>query len=600
MSWHGVSLLLALCQQLVTADLPVHCLHHQISGQWKFYLGQTSDQRSSCGHARPDSQDYQPSRLLAVESKSPKGHGIERELLISLDNPNSAETAGHPKGTWTMIYDEGFEVEVAGMNFFAFSNFTYDTDAVDPLALHNVSHCEQTMVGWYRNEERTQFGCYFASKVDAKSSAKSSAKPSNKSSSMHALKKKAKSLLYQMKLSLHHQKKVVDKLNDKLDDQDLGWKAKVMDKWSGLSMLQVNSYAGIKRSLHARQTHEQMLRQHAEKQKAHDAAKPRSFLQQSSHTQRKHRHGHHAAKLDGAGLPLAWDWSNVNGQSFLEPVMDQSDCGSCYAASAMRMLSARHKISQNNTAALPWSINFPLMCSEYNQGCKGGYGILIAKWSQEIGLLPATCMKYDTEGSCKLECNLDELQGKRFRAGKHRYVGSFYGATHDRVNAIKSELYHNGPIILGLEPGEDFMWYSDGIYRSPKGANVLHPSSGAEWERVDHAVLLVGYGEEKGQKYWKIQNTWGEEWGENGFFRIVMGENDSGIESIPEAADVIEDEQDGKQVEVFFDELSKGEGALPPPSNPRDKLARELEALLQVGEKLKAKEDARPADALGA
>merc|ERR1719163_1762181 len=90
-------------------------------------------------------------------------------------------------------------------------------------------------------------------------------------------------------------------------------------------------------------------------------------------------------------LPKAWDWGDVNGVNFLEPVMDQGDCGSCYAASSGRMLTARHKINLNNTQAVPWSINFPLMCSEYNQGCKGGYGILTAKWSRDVGLLPATC-----------------------------------------------------------------------------------------------------------------------------------------------------------------------------------------------------------------
>ena len=106
-----------------------------------------------------------------------------------------------------------------------------------------------------------------------------------------------------------------------------------MEKWTGLSMLQVNSYAGIKRENRVGQ----MLRQHGAKLKPY-----RSFLQTGSSLRAKPK------------LPDSWDWSDVNGRSFLEPVMDQSECGSCYVASAMRMLTARHKINQNDTNALPW------------------------------------------------------------------------------------------------------------------------------------------------------------------------------------------------------------------------------------------------------
>merc|ERR1719271_603000 len=123
---------------------------------------------------------------------------------------------------------------------------------------------------------------------------------------------------------------------------------------------------------------------------------------------------------------------------------------------------------------------------------------------------------------------------------------------------IKAELHRNGPIVLGLEPTEDFMFYSEGVYKSAKvGKPILQTQSDdrPEWERVDHAVLLVGWGQdETGQKYWKIQNSWGPDWGEEGFFRIAMGENESGIESIPEAADVVEDEQGGRQVQNFFEQ----------------------------------------------
>eukprot|EP00913_Durusdinium_trenchii_P034525 g32299.t1 len=216
--------------------------------------------------------------------------------------------------------------------------------------------------------------------------------------------KKPKTLLYQTKLSHHHQRKVIDKLSAKIGNESLGWKAKTMEKWNGLSMLQVNSYAGIKRSRRSTA----MLRQHAAKLKTLSGRVKRrtrnrrqkecvrvptlkavavtihlpelstwSFLQQTSVLQLS------------KPLPGSWDWTNVSGRNFVEPVMDQSECGSCYVAAAVRMLTARHKIKQNNTEEVPWSIAFPLRCSEYNQGCRGGYGILAAKWSQEVGLLPA-------------------------------------------------------------------------------------------------------------------------------------------------------------------------------------------------------------------
>lgn len=490
----------------VTADLPVHCLRHQVEGEWRFELGKSRARRTSCGHARPDAEDKQPQRSLFASAD---------QLMVMLREPNVAATGRDDQGSWTMVYDEGFEVKVAGLTFFAFSNFTYEGPSK-----HNVSHCGDTMVGWYRNEDRTLYGCYYATKI--------AQEPPR--TVLSTMKHQTQVTVAGHDTPMDHaaQKRIVSKVQRKIELAQLGWTARAMPKWHGRTRREVNAYAGIQRGGIA-ETRKEMLAQRDTPPKA------RSFLGRST------------------TLPKAWDWSNLSGRNFLEPVMDQGDCGSCYVVASMRMLTARHKIKTNTTEALPWSINFPLQCSEYNQGCSGGYGLLITKWSDDVGLLPATCMRYDTAGSCKLECDLDKLEGPRYRAGNHRYVGQgWYG--NSSAEAIRQELFTNGPLVLGLEPAEDFMYYSEGVYKSPE--KVLHVTN-QEWEKVDHAVLLVGWGEEDGQPYWRLQNSWGPDWGEEGFFRIARGEDESGIESIPEAADVVEDTQAGLQVSSFFQEMSE-------------------------------------------
>ena len=93
-------------------------------------------------------------------------------------------------------------------------------------------------------------------------------------------------------------------------------------------------------------------------------------------------------------------------------------------------------------------------------------------------------------------------------------------------------LYKNGPIAVSFEVYNDFLHYKGGIYRHTKFADELNRFN--PFDLTNHVVLLVGYGQDpvSGLKYWVVENSWGEHWGEDGFFRIIRGTDECGIESM--------------------------------------------------------------------
>ena len=80
----------------------------------------------------------------------------------------------------------------------------------------------------------------------------------------------------------------------------------------------------------------------------------------------------------------------------------------------------------------------------------------------------------------------------------------------------------HGPLAVSVDAMTQLWWpYTGGIM---KGCCNHDP---------DHAVLIVGFGVENGEKYWLIKNSWGTSWGEQGYIRLARGTNECGITTQP-------------------------------------------------------------------
>jgi len=138
---------------------------------------------------------------------------------------------------------------------------------------------------------------------------------------------------------------------------------------------------------------------------------------------------------------------------------------------------------------------------------------------------------------------LDATCSRRYYVNDYHYIGGYYGACNE-VDMMK-EIHQNGPIIVAFQAPGSLFYYTDGIFHGPKSewTEDNHVPGLNIWEQTNHAVVGIGWGEEKGNKYWIMKNTWGASWGEAGYFRIARGVDECGIESMSVAGNVILPEQ---------------------------------------------------------
>jgi cathepsin B len=221
-------------------------------------------------------------------------------------------------------------------------------------------------------------------------------------------------------------------------------------------------------------------------------------------------------------------------------VRDQSSCGSCWAFGSVSSFESRACIATGQD--VKYSPEHTAFCFNYD-GCGGGNNV----WSdfKSTGVVTGgdytdseggTCSRYSLKpcahhvpadekyqpcpsseypsASCPSSC--EDGYSKAFSDDK-MHAATVY-SNRGEQNMMK-DLVENGPMYVSFTVYSDFPTYKSGVYKHTTSQFL-----------GGHAVTLVGYGELDGQKYWKIKNSWNENWGDNGHFLIARGSNECGIE----------------------------------------------------------------------
>ncbi|KAK8913935.1 Oryzain alpha chain [Platanthera zijinensis] len=199
----------------------------------------------------------------------------------------------------------------------------------------------------------------------------------------------------------------------------------------------------------------------------------------------------------GKSLPSSIDWRE---KGAVVPVKDQSSCGSCWAFSTVAAVEGINQIVTGNLTSL--SEQELIDCdTAVNEGCNGGLMDYAFEFIINNGGI-------DTEEDYPYQVR----DGRCDIYRRNAHVVTIDGYEDVPANDEKSlqEAVANQPVSVAIEgSGRAFQLYSSGIFSEKCGVNL------------DHGVTAVGYGVENGKEYWIVKNSWGTDWGEDGYIRLA-------------------------------------------------------------------------------
>eukprot|EP00927_Polykrikos_kofoidii_P006866 TRINITY_DN12790_c0_g1_i1.p1 TRINITY_DN12790_c0_g1~~TRINITY_DN12790_c0_g1_i1.p1 ORF type:complete len:680 (-),score=111.79 TRINITY_DN12790_c0_g1_i1:151-2190(-) len=579
----------------VYGDLPIHCGMRDVAGVWTFRLGLAAPVQGrlpACGHSIPNTV----TSMLAIKRDEivPNGNATDVEVKLAehilSDEPRRLQaSSGTEGGSWTMVFDTGFEVRVGSRSFASHFFFRAidntskpangdnweqigeyvgrkEDGALEPSGDVYACHCNVTAVGWYHqyaSDGTLESGCFWGVRGRSEEVRATdvnglptvlvrlrqrtgapvqppplAAKNTTTSSIFGALfasqQKEPNEVLSGIVGDTPRRRDLVkevfrlDGLADDVEHED--------DQTRSAPLAHTMSLRGIRRHLGEQR-----------------AALRESALADATMT---------AANTSGKttlDLPKNFDWRDElagmvpPGDDPLGAQIDQGACGSCYAFAGTMVLQMRFRIQllKQHSILYPLELSYKSVarCSPYTEGCSGGFSYFSARFSAEVGVPLASCDENVAAHALDEQCDWACFKNNSniFYAKDYWHVGGFSQGSDEE--SIMREIYMNGPVELGFNTKSvpEFIVRSGTSHH--KETNVMTVINNKEsltepfstnprirhWWLSTHAIIAVGWGEEEvpwgSVKFWAVRNSWGRDWGINGYAKMRRGNNDGGIEA---------------------------------------------------------------------
>jgi len=204
-------------------------------------------------------------------------------------------------------------------------------------------------------------------------------------------------------------------------------------------------------------------------------------------------HSQNVADLSHVTAPDSVDWTE---KGAVTAVKNQGSCGSCWSFSTTGALEGLHYIKTGNLISLSEQELMDCSKDEGNNSCEGGLMDYAFEFVIKSGICLENAYPYDEADhySCKT-CT------SQFKISGYKDVDH----TEDALMAAISQQ----PVSIAIEADESsFQFYNGGVLTAECGT------------QLDHGVLAVGYGTENGVNYWKVKNSWGATWGDQGYIKL--------------------------------------------------------------------------------